>query len=133
MSNVDTTDRTAADLTTTVDTHLAGYAEPDQAKRLELLGSVWAPDGELIDPPFEGTGPTAIADLVDVVLQHYPAHHFERTTAVDAHHDYARYGWALVASDGTVSVQGYDVVQVGGDGKLARIVGFFGDLPPREG
>ena len=86
----------------------------------------------MIDPPFDGTGPAAIADMVDAVLQHYPGHRFERTTAVDAHHEFARYGWALVAADGTPAVQGYDIVQLDGDGKLARIVGFFGDLPAKE-
>ena len=131
MTDLSTTDR-ITDLAATVDTHLAGYCEPDRAKRTELLTSVWAADGTLIDPPFDGTGPAAIADMVDAVLQHYPGHRFERTTAVDAHHEFARYGWALVAADGTPAVQGYDIVQLDGDGKLARIVGFFGDLPAKE-
>ena len=130
MTDTATGELTTA-LTATIDTHLAGYAEPDPTKRLDLLASVWAPDGTLLDPPFDATGPEGIADLVDAVLQHYPGHHFERTTAVDAHHDMARYGWALVAPDGTPAVAGLDVAQVGQDGKLVRIVGFFGDPPAR--
>ena len=127
------TDLATTDLTATIDTHLAGYAEPDATKRLELLASVWAADGTLLDPPFDATGPEAIAGLVDAVLQHYPDHHFERTTGIDAHHDMARYGWALVAPDGAVAVAGVDIAQVGSDGRLVRIVGFFGDPPAREG
>jgi hypothetical protein len=91
------------DHATTVDTHLAGYCEPDANWRAELLGRVWADDGVLLDPPLEGTGPAGIAALVDAVLAHYPNHRFERTTELDAHHDRARYGWALVAPDGTPS------------------------------
>jgi hypothetical protein len=116
-------------LTNTIDTHLEAYAEPDPARRAELIGQVWAADGQLFDPPFDGTGTTAIAALTNVVLEHYPAHHFERTTAVDEHHGFARYGWSLIAADGTVAVTGTDVVTVGEDGRLDRIVGFFGDLP----
>jgi hypothetical protein len=120
-----------AELTTLVDTHLAGYCEPEPARRLELLSGVWAADGELLDPPIAGTGPTGIAELVDVVLQHYPAHRFVRTSAVDAHHDHARYSWSLVGPDGAATVTGTDVVTLAATGdRLQRIVGFFGDLAP---
>jgi hypothetical protein len=117
-----------ADLTTTVDTHLAAYCEPDAERRAALVAQVWSPQGQLVDPPMEGEGLEAIASLGDVVVTHYPGHTFRRTTTVDEHHGYARYGWALVAPDGTVAVTGTDVVTVDPDGRLVKIVGFFGDL-----
>ena len=55
----------------------------------------WNVDGELLDPPLEGQGRAEISALADVVLAHYAGHRFERTTAVDAHHGFARYGWDL--------------------------------------
>ncbi|HWJ62545.1 MAG TPA: hypothetical protein VNS19_11295 [Acidimicrobiales bacterium] len=112
---------------TLVDIHLAAYAEPDRARRTELLGQVWAGDGQLLDPPFDGAGVDAIADLVDTVLEHFPGHAFRRTTVVDEHHGFARYGWDLVGPDGTVAVGGTDVAEIV-DGRLVRVVGFFGDL-----
>ncbi len=117
----------ATDVATLVDTHLLAYAEPDAARRAELLARVWADDGQLLDPPFEGTGIDAIAALTDAVLEHFPAHAFRRTTAVDEHHGFARYGWELVAPDGTVAVAGTDVAELR-DGRIVRIVGFFGEL-----
>lgn len=114
-----------------VDTHLEAYAEPDRARRTELLAQVWADDGQLLDPPFDGTGIAAIADLVDTVLEHFPGHAFRRTTAVDEHHAYARYGWELVGPDGTVAVGGTDVAEIV-DGRIVRVVGFFGDLADRD-
>jgi hypothetical protein len=118
------------DLAQTIDAHLEAYCEPDPARRRELLQGAWIADGELLDPPLEGRGTDAIAGLVDVVLQHYPDHRFRRTTAVDAHHDHARYAWELVAPDGTVAVNGIDVARVDGEGRLVQVVGFFGDLEP---
>jgi len=124
------TDTDVLDLESTIDAHLAGYCEPEPTRRLALLAQAWAPDGRLVDPPFDGTGPDGVAAMVDAVLAHYPAHTFRRTTAVDAHHDHARYGWELVAPDGTVAVAGTDFVTTGPDGRIAAIVGFFGDLVP---
>jgi hypothetical protein len=117
------------ELTTAIDDHLAGYCEPDPAKRRALLAGAWVEDGVLMDPPMDATGVEAIAGLTDVVLEHYPEHTFRRTSAVDVHHDHARYAWDLVAPDGTVAVSGVDVAQVR-DGRLAQVVGFFGELEP---
>jgi hypothetical protein len=112
-----------------VDAHLAGYCEPDPALRRTLLEQAWAPDGELVDPPMEATGHEGIAALVDAVLGHFPDHRFRRTSEVDVHHDHGRYSWELVGLDGAVAVTGLDVVTFDPQGRLTRVVGFFGDLP----
>lgn len=111
-----------------VDRHLQAYCEPDAARRAALIAQSWTTDGQLVDPPFDGAGHDGIAAMAEVVLTHYPAHTFRRTTVVDAHHTFARYGWALEAPDGTVAVTGTDVVELAADGRLQRVVGFFGDL-----
>lgn len=111
---------------TTIDTWLTAYGEPDAGRRAELVADVWAPDGELIDPPLAGAGHDTLVALADAVLGHYPGHTFRRTSAVDAHHAFARYSWELVGPDGQVAVAGLDVAELGADGKLRRVVGFFG-------
>jgi hypothetical protein len=127
--NTPTTKESAmSDLTTTIDTHLAAYGEPDPTKRADLVRQVWATDGQLLDPPLEGAGHDGIAALGDIVQAHYAGHTFRRTSAVDAHHGFARYSWDLVTPSGAVAISGLDVVQVDDDGRLVRIVGFFGPL-----
>ena len=69
-----------------IDAHLAAYGEPDDARRAGLVKELWAADGSLIDPPFDGTGHEAIAGLGAILQQHYAGHTFRRTTAVDAPH-----------------------------------------------
>lgn len=118
------------DLTHVIDTHLDAYAEPDAERRQALVAEVWRTDGRLIDPPFDGTGHDEIAAMTDAVLAHYPGHTFTRTTAIDEHHGVARYGWALVGPDGEPAVTGTDVVDLDDDGRIARVLGFFGDLSP---
>jgi hypothetical protein len=131
MSNTDTTNDTTNDtMTETIDLHLEAYALADADRRGTLVATAWSPDGELLDPPLEGRGHAEISALADVVLTHYAGHNFVRTTAVDAHHGFARYGWDLVGPDGAVAVNGVDVVQFDDAGKLLRVVGFFGPLEP---
>jgi len=123
-----TTDNTT--IVDTIDMHLQAYAMADPDRRGELVAAAWNADGELLDPPLEGRGRAEISALADVVLTHYVRHRFVRTTAVDAHHGFARYGWELTGPDGTVAVSGIDVVQFDDEGKRLRIVGFFGPLEP---
>jgi hypothetical protein len=117
-----------ADPTSVVDAWLSAYADPDADRRQQVIAQIWSVDGELVDPPFDGAGHEALSGMVDLVLTHYAGHTFRRTTKVDAHHEYARYGWELVGPDGTVAVAGLDVATFAPDGRLARTVGFFGPL-----
>lgn len=117
---------------TAIDNHLAGYAEPDPDRRRDLLSAAWADDGHLIDPPLEGVGLDAIVGCGEAVVTHYPGHRFVRTSDVDAHHDTARYSWELRDSDDSVVLEGVDIADLGHDGRLRRIVGFFGPLPARS-
>jgi hypothetical protein len=126
-----TENETITSLTNTIDSHLEAYASADVDRRNTLVATGWNTDGELVDPPLAGRGHAEISGLAEVVLTHYAGHHFERTTAVDSHHDFARYGWNLVGPDGTVAVTGTDFVEFDGAGKLLRIVGFFGTLETR--
>ena len=130
MTNTTDTTTELRSVTENIDKHLEAYALADAARRDTLVAAAWNADGELLDPPLEGHGRAEISALAEVVLTHYAGHKFVRTTAVDAHHGFARYGWDLRASDGTNAVSGIDVVQFDEEGKLLRVVGFFGPLEP---
>ena len=125
----DTTTLDPQTVATTIDTYLEAYGETDPTRRNELITQVWAADGRLADPPFEGDGHEGISALSEVVFEHFPGHSFRRTTGIDAHHGVARYGWELVGPDGAVAVGGVDIAEIGEDGRLVKVTGFFGDLP----
>jgi hypothetical protein len=120
-----------SDLEPTIDTYLEAYGETDERRRAELIAKVWSADGQLIDPPLDGKGHDGIAAMASAVVGQFPGHVFRRTSGIDAHHGFARYGWALVAGDGTVTLTGTDVAELSDTGRLTRVTGFFGDLPVR--
>lgn len=128
MTNTTTTD--IDQLTTTVDTYLATWNESDAGRRAELVAQAWAAEGMYADPLLEVQGHVALADMAAGVQAQFPGHQFRRTTDIDTHHEFIRFGWELVAVDGSVVIAGIDVGVVGDDGLLRRIVGFFGDLTP---
>jgi hypothetical protein len=121
-----------SDLTTTIDTYLEAWSEPDAARRRELIAQVWAEDGELVDPPLDGAGHDGIDGMAVALQGLYEGHRFRRASAVDAHHDACRFAWELVAPDGSVALTGLDVALLAEAGRLRRITGFFGELGPRE-
>jgi hypothetical protein len=125
MTNTTDTTTDTRSITANIDLHLEAYALDDAARRDALVATAWNADGELLDPPLEGHGRAEIS-----ALTHYAGHRFVRTTAVDSHHGFARYGWDLAGPDGTIAVSGIDVVQFDEAGKLLRVVGFFGPLEP---
>lgn len=131
LTDTTTTTIDTTTIDTTVDRALSAYCDPDPARRAATIADVWASDGELLDPPLQGRGHAELAALTDAVLSHFPDHIFRRTSGVDMHNGVARYAWELVGPTGAVGVAGLDVAEVGDDGKLRRIVGFFGPLPDR--
>lgn len=123
---IDATNEVAA----LVDAHLAAFSAPDAATRRQLIETAWAPTGHFADPLFAATGHDEIDALAASVPGLYPDHVFTRTSAIDLHHDHARYAFAFTAPDGTVVIDGVEVAQVGEDGRLVRVIGFFGPVPP---
>ena len=114
----------------TVDEHLSAYCEPDGARRMDAVRRLWHPTGRLVDPPLEGAGHEGIAEQGGHLLHQFPEHRFVRTTAIDAHHEFLRYGWQLRDPGGRTVLEGLDLMELDGEGRIRKVVGFFGLQPP---
>ena len=112
----------------TIDSYFDMWNETDPAKRAELIERAWADDGRYVDPVLEADGHAALSAMVEGVHAQFPGHRFTRTSDVDTHHDRVRFAWELAGPDGTIAVAGIDVGEVGPDGRLRSITGFFGEL-----
>ena len=120
------------DHTATVDAYFAMLNEADPDRRAALARQAWTDDGAYYDPLLEAHGHDGLVEMVGGVHAQFPGQRFVRTSGIDAHHGIVRFGWELGDGEGTVTVAGIDVGVIAPDGRLNRIVGFFGPLPDRE-
>jgi hypothetical protein len=115
-----------------VDGHCAAWNTPDRAERDRLLRRVFASDGVYSDPtPTYVRGRAALSDAIARFQRDYPGARF-RCSAPQIHHRSMRVTWVLRRADGTVETEGTDFYELGPDGLIRSVTGFFGPPPALE-
>jgi hypothetical protein len=112
--------------------YMAAWNEVDAVARQALLGQCWADDGIYVDPKVELAGREALAQHISGVKAERPGARLEFMSGIEIHHNVLRFLWRLVHADGTCGDTSIDVGEIGPDGRLIRIIGFFGPAPPKQ-
>jgi hypothetical protein len=120
------------DLLEIVDAYCAAWNEGDDAKRRALLESSWADKGTYTDPTAHVEGRDALDAHIAGFTERMPGHRIDPTSWVDEHHGWFRFSWKIVGPDGATVLEGFDVGEQAADGRIARIVGFFGAFRVRD-
>lgn len=108
----------------------AAWNEPDAQHRRELLEKVWASGGTYTDPQSHVEGREALVEHIGRFLKNSPGARIIPSSQADFHHGMFRFTWKFVGGDGKTLMEGIDFGVLGTDGKLQRIVGFFGPIKP---
>lgn len=109
---------------------LAAWNEKDPKKIRKHLERGVAKDVEFVDPNYAIEGIPAFVEMVKEFRAKFPNAECVRTSGIDLHHDRARYSWR-VNFDANTSLDGFDAVAISRkSGKVKRVDGFFGPLPP---
>jgi hypothetical protein len=121
----------------TVDELIATYDrvwnEADEGERARLLKRCWAENGELVDPQggrFRGRD--TVLERLAGFRERFPGARVEITSGLDENHGFVRYRWTIFAADGSELLDGVDFAELAMDGRLRRVVMFFGRLPGRR-
>jgi hypothetical protein len=112
-----------------INDYLAAWNEPDEAKRRGFIERCWADDGLYCDPLSDGRGRDALNGFIAGMHGQQAGARIELTSGVEQHHNQIRFAWAFIGPDGKRAIEGIDVGELAADGKLARIVGFWGSPP----
>ena len=111
----------------------AAWNEVDPAARTSQLERSLSDDAELVDPTGHYRGRAAVAERIAGFGDRFPGARVTITSGVDTHHGFARYSWRITGVDGSMLLEGLDVVeQSAHDDRLRRVVMFFGALPPAQ-
>jgi hypothetical protein len=110
---------------------LAAWNEPDPEKIRGHLEKALAADVVFIDPSVEAHGIDEFEANIRSAHATLPGALYSLTSDVDSHHRLHRYSWEI-SRDGEVILPGLDVTEIDDDGRVTRVLGFFGPLPTQR-
>jgi hypothetical protein len=126
-----TAEERPVDIGEIVATYGASWNETDAAKRTELLERSWADDGIYQDPQGTAHGRAALVAHIGGFQAMMPGHTIDQASGVDTHDGGFRFAWVMHNGD-EIALEGIDFGEVAPDGRIQRIVGFFGPFPPLD-
>ena len=106
------------------------FAEPDPARRLELLGHSMTPDAEIWGPKRVFAGYEAISEKIERFHGNFPGCRLALTTGFNTFLNTAHLGIAIIGSDGAVRASGRSVIEFADDGRIQRVLPLWEALPP---
>lgn len=114
-----------------LDHMLAAWNERDPDAVRGHLERGLSPEVVFIDPSIVTRGLDEFEANVHEVQARLPGAEYRRASGVDHHHDVVRYAWEIWR-DGQRVLPGFDVTELDADGRVLRVLGFFGPLPESE-
>lgn len=106
----------------------AAWNETDEAKRTALLERSWADDGVYTDPTATVEGRTALIAHIGGFQAMLAGHTIDLVSGVDTYGEVFRFAWVM-RKGAEIATEGIDFGELAPDGRIRRIVGFFGPFP----
>ena len=120
--------------TTRVEEVLQAYAaiwsEANAVRREALMAKSLAHDAEVVGPGYHFKGYQAISAEVERFLTRDPGSRAVLASGFLMHHNLVRFAVAMVSAEGRVVAEGEDIVEFGTDGRIVKVLTFWGALPP---
>jgi hypothetical protein len=120
------------ELDETVKIYCDAWSEMDIDKRRQLLERVWVEEGTYTDPVSHVEGRDALVNRITAHFQKFPGTQIVPSSHADLHHGMIRFTWKFIGADGKVRNEGIDFGELTSDGRLRKIVGFFGPVKPLQ-
>jgi len=111
-----------------VDAFVGAWNTTDETERGRLLEQCWAEDGIFSLPTDQARGREALAALIGNAKAQWKGGHV-RVGAVDEHPYGLRYAWTIFHPDGSIRATGMHIAERSGDGRLQKMIAFYGPCP----
>ena len=121
----------ASDAKASLKKYFRAWGEPDSQTRETLLANAWAEKGTYTDPTAHVEGRDALVKHIAEFLSNpqFKNTSLMQTSDIDIHHRSFRFEWTMKDASGAAMVSGMDYGEMNEDGKITKIVGFFGPFP----
>jgi hypothetical protein len=113
----------------TLAAYFAAWNETEADARGGLLRQCLSDDAELIDPTGRWQGIAGLSERIGNYHSSAPGTKVVSASGVDEHNGIERYAWRIVDTSGNELMEGLDIAERDGAGRLHRIVMFHGPLP----
>ena len=109
--------------------YAAIWSESSIQRIHELVEYSLAPAVEIVGPGYRFTGHAEVVAEAQRFAREQSGWRAVLASGIDSHHDMARFSIAMVNPEGITSHLGEDIVFLGNDGRITRVVTFWGALP----
>lgn len=113
----------------TIHRYMGIWNERNAERRRAVIDELFAERCDYVDPKVAARGPAELDAFIGAVQTHYPGVVFSVASAIDAHHEQARFTWHAAAPGVPEPVAiGFDVV-VFENGRIRSVYGFLDKSP----
>jgi hypothetical protein len=109
--------------------YLDAFAEREPARRLDLLAKALAPDAEIWGPKRIFAGYVEISEKIEGFHKNWPDCRLVMASGTICFSNAGHFAMAIVGSDGSVLASGHSVAELAQDGRIRRILAFWGPQP----
>lgn len=106
---------------------MAIWNEPDADARQRLADSALETNLHFVDPNYNILGRNAFLDMVATTREKFPGVTYGHDGEIDAQNNFYRYHWIIKKGD-VVAMKGFDCVEMTDEGKVLKVIGFFGEI-----
>ena len=109
--------------------YLGAFVEYDSARRMDLLEQSLTSNAEIWGPQRVFTGYAEISEKIEGFQKNWPGCRLVLASGVVSFNNAGHFAKAIVGSDGLILASGYSVVELAPDGRIRRVLAFWGPQP----
>ena len=110
--------------------YLDAFVEHHPARRLDLLEQSLTSDAEVWGPKRVFTGYGEISEKIEVFHKNWPNCSLVLTSGITCFNNAGHFAQSIVSADGSVLASGHAVVELAQDGRISRVLAFWGSQNP---
>ena len=110
--------------------YLDAFVEHDSARRLALLEQGLTTNAEIWGPKRVFAGYAEVSEKIVGFQKNWPNCRLVLASGVVCFNNAGHFAKAIVGPDGSVLASGHSVVELAQDGRISRVLAFWGPPPP---